>query len=333
LPQVSICIPTYKRPDLLKVALASSLAQTFQDFEIVISDDSPDARTEKLVRGIPANRPIRYARNVPRLGQARNVNQLFNLARGEFLVLLHDDDFLAPTALDQLIKPLQENPAVVASFGKDYLAKDDGTILDAESELLNQHYWKTDDRAKTVQRSAWSVLVAQFPGDGYMVRTAAARKTLYRLVPEVGEACDADFGYRLAELGDFFFVGEYTHTYRATQQSISSTGLRIHLGKMYFLLQRLTVPSDLEGLRNQRLRQLAPVAVNGCLQTGARGDALKVLLGPNYPWNEQFLKGAIQLSLAFAPRAATYMVINYNSRRRGLGAGGWLHSTPRAGET
>ena len=55
--------------------------------------------------------------------------------------------------------------------------------------------------------------------------------------PEVGEACDAEFGYRLAELGDFFFVGKYTYAYRVTDESISSGGLRIALSKQYFLLR------------------------------------------------------------------------------------------------
>jgi glycosyltransferase involved in cell wall biosynthesis len=168
MPKVSICIPTYRRPDLIRVALDSCLRQTFQDFEIVISDDSPDTRTGEFVRDLSAHQPIRYVHNVPGLGQARNVNQLFGLAQGEFLVLLHDDDFLMPTALEELIKPLETNAAVVASFGKEYLANDDGTILESESQLLNQHYWKTDDRANRVQRSAWSILVAQFPGNGYM---------------------------------------------------------------------------------------------------------------------------------------------------------------------
>jgi GT2 family glycosyltransferase len=274
---------------------------------------------------------VNYVHNPQKTSQARGVNQLFELAEGEFLVLLHDDNFLMPTALEELVKPLEEYPDVVASFGKDYLAKDDGTILDTESELLNQHYCKADERADSVQRSAWSILVAQFPGDGFMVRTAAARKIRYRLDPEVGEACDADFGYRLSEVGDFFFVGKYIHTYRATRESISASGLRIHLSKMYFILQGRKVPSDLEGLRHVRLQQLAPVAVNGCLLTAERGNALKILLGPNYPWRQEFVKGAIQFGLAFAPRVMTEMVIEQNSRRRGLGTGEWLHSTPRAG--
>jgi glycosyltransferase involved in cell wall biosynthesis len=313
-PQVSICIPTYKRPDLLKVALDSCLAQTFGDFEIIISDDSQDTRTEEMIDSFSSKQPIRYVRNVPGLGQARNVNQLFGLAGGEFLVLLHDDNFLMPSALEDLFMPLRQNPMVVASFGKDYLAANDGVILDSESEIVNRRYGKTDDRADRVQRSAWSVVAAQFPPDGYMVRTAAASKTLYRDNPEIGEACDRDFAYRLAELGEFFFVGKYLHAYRITEESISSGGLRILLSKLYFMLQNPAVPADLEGLRRDKLRDLAPTAVNGCLLTADRGNALKILIGPNYPWKREFIKGVVQFALALAPRVASEMIIGRNSR-------------------
>lgn len=330
MPKVSICIPTYKRPDLLKVAIDSCLAQTFQDFEIVVSDNSPDNRSEEMVRSISANRPIRYVRNTTDLGQAVNVNKLFALAAGEFLVLVHDDNFQVPTALEDLLKPLQEHPEVVASFGKHYLARNDGSILDSESERVNQHYFKTDDRANSVQRSAWSALAGQLPGDGYMVRTAAARKTLYRDDPDVGDACDVEFGYRLAQLGEFFFVGNYTHVYRLTEGSLSSKGLRVLLSKHYFLVKRWTVPSDLEGLRRDMLRYLAPAAVNGCLLTSARGKALSILLGPNYPWKRDFVKGVVQFGLVFAPRATTETIIKHKSRRQDAGSTAWLHS-PRAG--
>src|SRR3984893_9230615 len=106
MPTVSICIPTYKRPDLLKIALNSCLAQTFQDFEVIIVDDSPDALTENMVRNMRTTRPIEYVRNAHRTGQANSKNQLFDLARAEFIVMLHHDNLLLPSALEDLIKPL-----------------------------------------------------------------------------------------------------------------------------------------------------------------------------------------------------------------------------------
>ena len=305
MPAVSICIPTYKRPELLKLAVESCLAQTFTDFEIIIGDDSPDSHSEETIHTLRAPQPIRYFRNSPRAGQARNVNQLFVAAQGEFLVLLHDDDVLLPNALENMIKPLQQNPDVVAAFGKQLVINNDGDVLQSESESLNRKYCRTDQTANRVQRSAWAALVQQLPCDGYMVRTAAARATLYRDEPEVGQACDADFGYRLMAEGDFFFLGEFTSAYRITPDSISSTGLRIHLSNLYFILKSLALPGDLEDVRRSRLEELAPPAVNGCLLRAARSKALSILFGPHYPWGRTPVKGSIQLGLVFLPRVVS----------------------------
>jgi len=308
-PTVSICIPTFKRPELLKLAIESCLAQTFTDFEILIGDDSPDSQSEEVVRSLPAPQPIRYTRNWPSAGQAKNVNRLFESARGHYLVLLHDDDLLLPTALENLIKPLQQDPNTVACFGKQLVINNEGEVLETASETLNRKYCRTNERANQVQRSAWAALVQQLPCDGYMVRTEAARATLYRDDPEVGQACDADFGYRLMAHGDFFFVGEFTSAYRITPDSVSSRGLRVHLSKLYFILTSLAVPGDLEQVRRTRLEELAPPAVNGCLLDAARKKALNILFGPHYPWSRQPLKGTMQLGLVFLPRAVSGMFL------------------------
>ncbi len=302
MPAVSICIPTYKRPQLLNLAVESCLAQTFTDFEIIIGDDSPDSQSKETIHLLRTSHTIRYFRNSPRAGQARNVNQLFAATEGEFLVLLHDDDVLLPNALENLIKPLQQNPNLVAAFGKQLVIDNEGAVLQPESEALNRKYCRTDQRANRVQRSAWAALVQQLPCDGYMVRTSAARTTLYRDEPEVGQACDADFGYRLMAHGDFFFLGEFTSAYRITSDSISASGLRIHLSNLYFILKTLAVPDDLQDVRLARLEELAPPAVNGCLLKAARSKALSILFGPHYPWGRKPVKGSIQLGLVFLPR-------------------------------
>jgi len=308
MPKVSICIPTYKRPEFLKVALDSCLAQTFQDFEVTIVDDSPDARTENMVGNMRATRAIEYIRNAHRTGQANSKNQLFDRANGEFIVLLHDDNILTPTALDDLIKPLQDNPGVVASFGKQYFLTHEGTFLEAESTMMNQRYCRTDDRGNQVQQSEWSALVQQFPGDSYMVRAIAARETRYR--NDVGECCDAEFGWRLCKLGAFFFVGKYTAADRQNKNGLSSSGLRIHLSNLYPVLERLSVSGELESVRTARLEEMAPVAVTGCLLRGGRLEALKILLGKNYPWRRQFVNGAVKLGLVFSPRMMTNVILN-----------------------
>ena len=93
---VSICVPTYQRPDLLRQAIASCLAQTYSDIEIIVCDDSKDDASKQMVQSLNKSQKIRYYQNRPALGQAGNVNRLFDLAQGDRLVLLHDDDISAP---------------------------------------------------------------------------------------------------------------------------------------------------------------------------------------------------------------------------------------------
>jgi len=113
-------------------------------------------------------------------------------------------------------------------------------------------------------------------------------------------------------------VAKYVSAYRMTRESISSKGLRTALSHLYFLVQDLPVPEDLKPLQNKRLRELAPIAVSGCLLRAARRKALGILTSRNYPWNQQFVKGVIQLGLVFAPKAASKLMFQRNHSRQQL---------------
>src|SRR5258708_16034890 len=106
MPSVSIGIPTYRRPDLLKIALDSCLAQTFEDFEIVIVDDSPDIETEQLISNISAKQPIICIHNKDKQGQPAAKNQLLDKATDKFFVLLPTHPITLRTSLPDLIPPL-----------------------------------------------------------------------------------------------------------------------------------------------------------------------------------------------------------------------------------
>jgi glycosyltransferase involved in cell wall biosynthesis len=311
MPAVSIGIPTYQRPELLRNAIDSCLAQDLQDFEIVIVDDSPDTRTEQIICNSSERMRIRYVRSEYKQGQAAAKNQLLDLSEGDLFVLLHDDNILMPGALKDLAEPLQKDPDVVASFGKQYLLTHEGAVLGVESESLNERYHRTGDREYQVQPSEWAALVQQLPADGYMVRTSAARATRYR--SDVGECCDAEFGWRLCKLGAFFLVGKYTSAERQNREGLTASGLRIHLSNLYPVLESLTVSKELEFLHRARLKQMAPAAVSGCLLRAARVEALRILLGHNYPWRQQFVRGVLKLGLVLFPRSLTSIFLHHEA--------------------
>jgi len=257
---ISICIPTYQRPDLLCQTIASCLDQTYSDIEIVICDDSKDDASDQMVRGLNEEK-IRYYRNQPSLGQARNVNRLFDLARGDRLVLLHDDDLLLPNAVQAMSDCWVDHPDLVACFGKQSMIDMTGEVLQTRSQALNQRCYRTD-LCEGLQASAiWSALVGQFPNDGYMILTGVAKAIRYHDTATVGDACDYDFGLRLASNhAQFFFLNQFTAQYRLTESSISA-GNNIS-NVVYQIVEALDLPEDLEGIRRERLEGRAASAIN-----------------------------------------------------------------------
>lgn len=109
-PKVTVCLPTYNRAVYLAQSLSSVLAQTFQDFEVIVSDNCSVDHTGEVVRAV-ADPRVRYIRNETNIGLFRNMNQCLDLARGEYVCILHDDDLYAPRFLEREIHMLDEHPS------------------------------------------------------------------------------------------------------------------------------------------------------------------------------------------------------------------------------
>jgi glycosyltransferase involved in cell wall biosynthesis len=300
-PLISICIPTYQRADLLVYAIESCLKQTYRNIEIIISDDSPDNCSEKAVLKWIESNKVRYYKNSPALKQAGNVNQLFDLAQGKYLVLLHDDDLLLPDTLAKMLECFRDNPNIIGCFGKQKLIDMNGSILETETAELNQGYYRTDELAgiqKSAQRSA---LLGQFPNDGYMISSDVARNERYRDSSDVGDACDYDFALRLSARGGlFYFLNEFTAAYRITDVSVLRGNNYSNL--TYGLIESFNCPDSLHSEKKSRLSRYASPAINKHLQIGAVNRAREIYFSSNYSWRQRFsIKGLAQFLLIILP--------------------------------
>lgn len=93
-PLVTIGIPTYNRADgHLRQALESALAQQYEPLEIIVSDNCSTDNTAELVKSYGDPR-IRYEKHCPGLGALGNFNYCVEAAKGDYLLLLHDDDVI-----------------------------------------------------------------------------------------------------------------------------------------------------------------------------------------------------------------------------------------------
>lgn len=97
-PHVSVVIPTYNRAGLVARAIRSALAQTFEDFEVVVVDDGSIDDTERVVEGFGDSR-LRYIRRPENGGEAAARNTGVETARGTYIAFLDADDEWLPEKL------------------------------------------------------------------------------------------------------------------------------------------------------------------------------------------------------------------------------------------
>ncbi len=89
--KVSVIIPTCNRPDLINGAVESVLAQTYQDFEIIVVDDGIKQRAKEIIDSINDKR-IRYIQHEKNKGGAAARNTGIKNAKGKYIAFLDDDD-------------------------------------------------------------------------------------------------------------------------------------------------------------------------------------------------------------------------------------------------
>lgn len=115
--KISVCIPAYKNADFLRRCLDALATQSFKDFEVILSDDSPDESVFEIAEEYKEVLPIVYLRNKPSLGTPANWNFAMQHATGEYIKLMHDDDWLAENdALLKFYNCLEKNPSVDFCF-------------------------------------------------------------------------------------------------------------------------------------------------------------------------------------------------------------------------
>jgi glycosyltransferase involved in cell wall biosynthesis len=116
-PVVTLGMPIYNGAQYLEASLDSLLAQTFGDFEIVISDNGSTDGTEEICRRYAASDArIRYVRHDVNRGAAWNHNFIICEARGRFFRWHHADDLCDPRHLESCVAALESDPAVVLAY-------------------------------------------------------------------------------------------------------------------------------------------------------------------------------------------------------------------------
>jgi len=210
-PRVSIALPVFNGEKYIAQAVESILAQTFQDFEVIICDNASTDRTEEICRGYASrDLRLRYRRNEVNRGIHRNFTGGAKLSRGEYFMWLAHDDKLAPEFLERCVAVLDREPSAVLVYPKAIDLDDQGNAVAYKEQSLKASSPRANERFRELIRMEHNC-EALF---GLM------RQNVLRRTGVLGNYADAD-RVLLAELslyGCYFKVPEFLFLHREHPQ-------------------------------------------------------------------------------------------------------------------
>jgi glycosyltransferase involved in cell wall biosynthesis len=253
---VSICIPTYNRPEFLRRAVESCWAQTYPNFEIIITDNSvkPDGSINYESAEMAAkwkDPRLRYYHNGGNIGAHNSSVKCKNLGRGKYIKFLMDDDLLKPRCLELMVKALEENPtAAIAMAPMDLIDENDRRIFPRFYVFRQMHYryrYQVGDGLIARRRILEDFLTRDYPctvPSGIMFRAEALRQA-----GEFSEECDfagdLEMCVRLAANWDFYYIDEVLSSWRFMSSchtaTLHQTGLKI---SVFYAIARASLADE-----------------------------------------------------------------------------------------
>jgi len=132
-PEVSVLIPTYNYAHFLDETIGSVLAQTFQDYELIIVDNNSSDGTDEVVAKYLSDPRISYYKNATNIGLAGNWNKCLEYAKGTYIKYLCADDKFHPELLQRFVTVMEANPRVS-------LVTCDKEVFHAKSFITRVHF-------------------------------------------------------------------------------------------------------------------------------------------------------------------------------------------------
>jgi len=138
---VSIITPSYNSKQFIKESIASALAQTYQNWELIIVDDiSPDNSNELIEEYIKKDSRIKLIKLEKNSGPAIARNRGIKEAKGRYIAFLDSDDLWHPDKLSKQIAFMQEKSCALSYTGYKRIEETHGTIIDTINVPLKVNY-------------------------------------------------------------------------------------------------------------------------------------------------------------------------------------------------
>ena len=204
-PLLSIGLFVYNGERFIGEAIDSLLAQTFTDFELIISDNASMDRTGEICQKyVRRDRRVRYHRNPKNMGAGWNIRRVVELASGKYFKWAACDDICEPQFLERSIAALEADSSVVLAHARTRVIAENG-------EFLEYYDWPMDSASLSPVKRFSEMLLNDHMC--YQIFGVIRREALDRVPPQ-GSYVNSD-GVLLAQLSflgpfyedpDFLFV-------------------------------------------------------------------------------------------------------------------------------
>lgn len=204
IPKITIFIPTYKRAELLKLSVESALDQVGEfNYEILIVDNNPErnCETEQLLKTYKSDK-ISYYKNSENIGMTGNWNRGIQLAKGEYVCMLHDDDMLKSSYLTDLLRAIEMNQDLGLISCRLEIASQKNNSIGTKQKLNRKARVLIDSISNEVTKTGTADYLFGF--NTYIVGSCFKKE----LAVEMGGFNDEYFPCQ-----DYYFVVKFQHQY------------------------------------------------------------------------------------------------------------------------
>lgn len=206
---LQIFLLCYNRPGLASEAIRSILDQSFQNFELVISDNSTHSPLSPT--DIPDDPRITYRRRTPSISSPAHFKLVTTEVTSEFYMLLHDDDLFMPEMIGQLYDQLNRNPKISAVCPNAYFKYDTKNSSLLLNPKIEKSMFFSNPRDFLTRYFLPDLGVNPFPA--YMYRRSLCEKETIG-TGEAGKYSDATYLARLTLWGPILWLAEPLLYYR-----------------------------------------------------------------------------------------------------------------------
>jgi len=207
---ITVCVLTYNRANLLKKAIDSILNQTFSDFALFVIDNHSEDHTYDVVKSYSDSR-LKYLRHERNIGGKANIEYALDHFNSKYLIIFHDDDEMEEDFIETEYRYMENNPNVVAVAGNATIINELGKTVKISSKNKNTNIYK-DGKLINAYLSEGKYL--NFPS--LMYRSDFLRKHSIHIHESVGPCCDVilycdieKYGGIVAELPDCILKSRY----------------------------------------------------------------------------------------------------------------------------